>query len=40
MPEFEEWELEWLLDKYAKEDIARRRYKNLYDNNFSQGNCE
>ena len=40
MQHFEDWECEWPLDKYAKEDIARRRYKNFYDNDFSQGNCE
>ena len=28
MQHFEDWEIEWPLDKYAKEDIARRRYKN------------
>ena len=38
MLHFEDGELEWLLDKYAKEEIARRRYKNHYDNNFSLEN--
>ena len=40
MQRFEDWELEWPLDKYAKEDIARKRYPNLYDDDFSEGNCE
>ena len=31
---------EWLPDKYGKEDVARKRHKNLYDNDFSEGNSE
>ena len=38
MPEFEEWE--WLLDRYVNEELAFKRYENLYDNDFSSGNCE
>ena len=40
MSDFEDWELDWPLDKYANRDLARRVYPNLYDNDFSQGNCE
>ena len=40
MPKFEDWELEWPLDRYVNEEIAFKRYENLYDNDFSSGNCE
>ena len=30
----------WPTDKYVKEKLASRRHKNLYDNDFSSGNCE
>ena len=38
MSDYENWE--GPMDKYVNEDLAVRRYKNLYDNNFSSGNCE
>ena len=38
MMDHENWE--WPMDKYVNADLAFRRHKNLYDNNFSAGNCE
>ena len=38
MSDYENWE--WPMDKYVNAELAVRRYKNLYNNNFSSGNCE
>ena len=40
MSDFFDWERDWPLDRYVNCDIAWRAYPNLYDNDFSKGNCE